>query len=165
MVGDEVQEPSVEAVYPMMSNTGWTSVGELEMTRRISLVAVCCSRVSTRSRLRASSSLKSRTFSMAITAWSANVSRRATCRWVKSCTSVRRMLIEPIATPSRIKGTLRMVRKPMRRAFSLLSGNSSTSVCASATWRVRPSTTDRPAIVPRMRGRENSPMGPARIGP
>ena len=27
----------------MASNTGWTSVGELEMTRRISPVAVCCS--------------------------------------------------------------------------------------------------------------------------
>ena len=36
-----------------VSNTGWTSVGELEMTRRISPVAVCCSSVSVRSRLRA----------------------------------------------------------------------------------------------------------------
>ena len=44
------------ALSAMMSNTGWTSVGELEMTRRISPVAVCCSRVSVRSRLRASSS-------------------------------------------------------------------------------------------------------------
>ena len=40
----------------MVSNTGWTSVGELQMTRRISLVAVCCSSVSVRSRLRVSSS-------------------------------------------------------------------------------------------------------------
>ncbi len=48
----------------MVSNTGWMSVGELEMTRRISLVAVCCSEVSVRSRLRASSSLNRRTFSI-----------------------------------------------------------------------------------------------------
>ena len=30
----------------MASSTGWTSVGEEAMTRRISAVAVCCSRVS-----------------------------------------------------------------------------------------------------------------------
>src|SRR5262249_21285976 len=30
----------------MASNTGWTSVGEPEITRRISLVAVCCSSAS-----------------------------------------------------------------------------------------------------------------------
>ena len=36
------------------SKTGWTSVGELEMTRRISLVAVCCSSASVSSRFRAS---------------------------------------------------------------------------------------------------------------
>src|SRR5262245_16061025 len=32
----------------MASNTGWVSVGELEMTRRISLVAASCSRASAR---------------------------------------------------------------------------------------------------------------------
>ena len=34
------------AFSAIVSKTGWTSVGELEMTRRISPVAVCCSRVS-----------------------------------------------------------------------------------------------------------------------
>ena len=43
------------------SSTGWISVGELAMTPRISLVAVCCSNDSL-------SSLNSRTFSIAITA-------------------------------------------------------------------------------------------------
>ena len=71
---------AVTALSAMVSNTGWTSVGELEMTRRISPVAVCCSRVSVRSRLRASSSLNRRTFSMAMTAWSAKVLRSAICR-------------------------------------------------------------------------------------
>ena len=33
----------------MTSNTGWISVGELAMTPRISLVAVCCSNASVRS--------------------------------------------------------------------------------------------------------------------
>ena len=35
----------------MVSNTGWMSVGERLMTRRISLVAVCCSSASVRSRV------------------------------------------------------------------------------------------------------------------
>src|SRR3989304_537262 len=59
--------------------TGWRSVGELLMTRRISLVAVCCSSASVRSRLRACSSWNKRTFSMAITAWSAKVSSSLIC--------------------------------------------------------------------------------------
>ena len=41
-------------VPAIVSSTGWTSVGELEMTRRISPVAVCCSRASVSSRLRPS---------------------------------------------------------------------------------------------------------------
>ena len=48
--------------------TGWRSVGELEITRRISAVAVCCSSASVSSRFLASSSWNSRTFSIAITA-------------------------------------------------------------------------------------------------
>jgi hypothetical protein len=61
----------------MTSYTAWSSVGELEITRRISLVAVCCSSASVRSRFLASSSLNNRTFSMAMTAWSAKVWSRA----------------------------------------------------------------------------------------
>ncbi|MND06845.1 hypothetical protein D3C83_284760 [compost metagenome] len=56
----------------MASKTGCTSVGELEMTRRISEVAVCCSSDSL-------VSLNKRAFSIAITAWSANASISATC--------------------------------------------------------------------------------------
>jgi hypothetical protein len=56
------------AFRTIVSNTGWTSVGELEMTRKISPVAVCCSRDSASSAFRACSSLNSRTFSMAMTA-------------------------------------------------------------------------------------------------
>ncbi len=49
------------------------------ITRRISLVAVCCSSASVRSRLRASSSVNRRTFSIAMTAWSAKVLSSAIC--------------------------------------------------------------------------------------
>ena len=34
---------SLTTLSAIVSKTGWRSVGELEMTRRISLVAVCCS--------------------------------------------------------------------------------------------------------------------------
>jgi hypothetical protein len=44
------------------SSTGFTSVGELEITRRISLIAVCWSSASF-------VSLNSRTLSIAIAAW------------------------------------------------------------------------------------------------
>ena len=49
------------ALATIASNTGCTSVGVLEMTRRISAVAVCCSSASF-------VSLNRRTFSIAITA-------------------------------------------------------------------------------------------------
>ncbi len=61
------------ALWAIASKTGWASVGEPEMARRISAVAVCCSSASVSSRFRASSSVNSRTFSIAITAWSAKV--------------------------------------------------------------------------------------------
>ena len=48
-------------------------------TRRISPVAVCCSSASVSSRFRASSSVNSRTFSIAITAWSAKVFSSSIC--------------------------------------------------------------------------------------
>src|SRR5262249_29554143 len=61
------------ALFTIASNTGCVSVGELPITRSTSAVAVCCSRASVRSRLRASSSLNNRTFSMVMTAWSEKV--------------------------------------------------------------------------------------------
>src|SRR5262249_32296895 len=50
------------ALSAIVSNTGWTSVGELEMTRRTSEVAVCCSSTSAKSS-RASASSRVRTSS------------------------------------------------------------------------------------------------------
>ena len=45
---ETVASQSRQACSAIVSNTGWTSVGELEITRRISPVAVCCSRLSVR---------------------------------------------------------------------------------------------------------------------
>ena len=87
-----------------VSSTGCMSVGELAITPKISLVAVCCSNASVRSRLRSSNSLNNRTFSMAMTAWSAKILRSAICFSEKGRTSVRRTKITPIATLSRSKG-------------------------------------------------------------
>jgi hypothetical protein len=114
------------ALSATTSMTGWRSVGELEMTRRISAVAVCCSRASVSSRFRASSSVNRRTFSIAITAWSANVFASAICFSVKGCTSVRRIQMRPIGTPSRNSGVASTVRKgtPERRMRVSVSGNS-----------------------------------------
>ena len=56
-----------------VSRTGSRSNVERLMTFSTSLVAVCCSSASVSSRLRACSSWNRRTFSMAITAWSAKV--------------------------------------------------------------------------------------------
>ena len=66
----------------MASNTGCMSVGELLMTLRISAVAVWRSSDSL-------VSLKSRTFSIAITAWLAKLSTSATCVSLNGRTSGR----------------------------------------------------------------------------
>ena len=61
-------------------------------------------------------SLNNRTFSMAITAWSAKVLRSAICLSVKGRTSVRRMRIAPIGRPSRSSGAPSTDRVPSRTA-------------------------------------------------
>ena len=60
------------------SNTGFNSPGELEMTFSTSEVAVCCSSDS-KVAVRACTSSNRRTFSIAITAWSAKVSTSSIC--------------------------------------------------------------------------------------
>ena len=56
----KVASQSLSAFAAIVSKTGCTSVGELLMTRRISLVAVCRSSDSVRSRLRVCTSVSSR---------------------------------------------------------------------------------------------------------
>ena len=78
----------------MASNTGSSSPGELEMTFSTSEVAVCCSSASVSSRVRACTSSNSRTFSIAITAWSAKVVTSSICLSVNGCTLDRASVID-----------------------------------------------------------------------
>ena len=66
---------SLTALRAIVSKIGCTSVGDPLIVDRISEVAVCCSSASVSARFRAPSSWNNRTFSRAITAWSANVDR------------------------------------------------------------------------------------------
>ena len=94
------------------------SVGEREITRRISAVAVCWVRLSVSSRLLASSSLNRRTFSTAMTAWSANVLRSSICASEKGVGSRRETRIAPAATLFRSNGTTSMLRTCTARVRS-----------------------------------------------
>ena len=96
----------------MASNTGSSSPGELEMTCSTSEVAVCCSSASESSRVRACTSSNSRTFSIAITAWSAKVVTSSICLSVKGRMVLRCKVMTPIGIPSRSSGTPSMVRRP-----------------------------------------------------
>ena len=123
------------ALWAIASKTGCTFVGELLRTERISLVAVCCFSASVSWRLRSCSSLNNLKFSMAITAWSAKVFRRAICFSVNGRTSVRRIMIPPMATPSRNKGVASTLRAPIRSRLAWDSGNSIPAAeYISSTW-------------------------------
>ena len=63
--------------------------GRAEMTCSTSEVAVCCSSDSVRSSVRWRSSLSSRVFSMAMTAWAAKFSTSSICFWLNGRTSLR----------------------------------------------------------------------------
>ena len=100
------------AFSSIASNTGSSSPGELEMTCNTSEVAVCCSSASDSSRVRACTSSNSRTFSIAITAWSAKVVTSSICLSVNGRTVRRVSTITPIGIPSRSSGTPSTVRSP-----------------------------------------------------
>ena len=88
------------------------------MTRRISPVAVCCSSDSVSSPFRASSSVNSRTFSMAMTACAAKVSSSAICLSENGSASGRR-IDHAEGAPSRTSGVVSIVRTPTRRCLVL----------------------------------------------
>ena len=126
--------------------TGRTSVGEPEMTRRISLIAVCRSSASF-------VSLNRRTLSIAIAACRANVSISTTWSGENSPGVKRWTKMPPYAVFSRISGTASTARMPKLRMFSRASGNSvSTTACTSAKCTVVRSRTARPVIDVRFRG-------------
>ena len=93
--------------------------------------------------VRASSSLKRRTFSIAITAWSAKVCIRLICRSPKARASARQHAMTPTTVSSRSIGTARNERYPPAcwvAARSGLAGSESTS----STWMTRRSRTAWP---------------------
>ena len=100
------------ALSTMTSKTGWTSVGDPAMTLRISAVAVCRSSASL-------VSLNRRTFSIAMTAWSAKVDTSPICLSVNGLTASDHTAITPMMLPSRSIGTPSMERNPPRRWASL----------------------------------------------
>ena len=107
------------ALVAIASNTGCTSDGEQAITLRISAVAVCRSSASL-------VSLNRRTFSMAITAWSAKVCSSATCWSPKAAGSAQPTVIAPIGSPLRSIGTMTWLRVP-----------SAAIICREAAARTR----------------------------
>ena len=102
----------------------------LELTGRAaddgtSEVAVCCSSASDNSRVRACTSSNSRTFSIAITAWSAKVLTSSICFSVNGSTVLRVKTSTPVGMPSRSIGTPRTVRTLANPdpTVSLISGS------------------------------------------
>ena len=83
--------------------------------------------------VRACSSVKSRTFSIAMTAWSAKVWSSAICLSVNGRTSARRMVIAPIAAPSRMSGAVKWVRQRPRALMAACSGYSWTAAGSSTS--------------------------------
>ena len=113
----------------------------------MSLVAVCWARATVSSWFRASSSLNSRTFSIAMTAWSANVWSSKICASVNGRTSCRATAIAPITRPSSNIGTARVLRLWMVCAIDCAY---SASDCASSMWTTAPSRTARPCMIARV---------------
>ena len=93
------------------------SRSSVELTARpTSPSAVSFSTDCVSSAVRVCSSVNRRTFSMAMTAWSAKVSRSSIWRGVNPPVSVLRRKIVPIATPSRNMGAATAERMPCCRA-------------------------------------------------
>ncbi len=116
------------------------------MTRRISPVAVCCSRASVRSRLRVSSSCEQRARSRcAMTAWAAKVSSSAISLSENACGSRRdtAMAPTPAGAPPRDADPAPIAADRARRRDRSTHPVSS---CISRTWIVRRSRTIGPAL-------------------
>src|SRR5262249_25377826 len=148
-----VAPESFTAFARRVSNTGWSSVGEDAITRRTSPVAVCCSNASVRSRFRTCSSWNNRTFSIAMTAWSAKILRSAICFSVKGRTSVRRITMAPIGSPLHSSGVARKGRMPRGIPTGLVYGNSSPARVMSWASVVSRWMTARPLTNCRLMGR------------
>ena len=113
------------------SNTGAVSATDWLIAPRTSADAACCASASL-------VSLNRRTFSMAITAWSAKVWSSSIWCALNSPASTRVTLIMPMATPSRTSGTFAIERKPRARARSRCRSVARESLSTSAIWMGSP---------------------------
>ena len=95
--------------------------------------------------MRACTSSNSRTFSIAITAWSAKVVTSSICLSVNGSTFARRKPRTPMSFPSRSSGTPSTVRVPFSKPARLQEGSSG-SATTSGIWTDLPSSTTRPTI-------------------
>jgi hypothetical protein len=118
------------------------SVCERLMTLNTSAVAVCLAKASVNSAFRASSSVNRRTFSMAMTAWSATVLNSSTCASENRPGRSRMTPIVPIGLPSRSIGTLMMPRQPPATARSVAYSG---TVCRSSILTMSPARIVRPS--------------------
>jgi hypothetical protein len=126
------------------------------MTWSTSDVALCCFSESLSSRVRCCSASNSRTFSMAIAAWSANVARRSMYFGSSGRTSARRITIAPSmqnAGDEFPPGPELAVRHGHRTALSVPPSREGR---ASATWTGCRSHMARPATVERSSGSDPS---------
>jgi hypothetical protein len=130
-------------------NTVCRSKAERLMTFRTSAVAVCWASDSSRSRVFACTSSNNRTFSIAITAWSAKLRTSSIARWEKWPGSSRTSVNAPTTASSRNIGTPQRAREPA--SGNSYSGRSLTSGISS-TMRdksTRPATDPRPGVTSR----------------
>ena len=96
----QIDAPTATSV----SRTACRSNAERLMTFSTSAVAVCCCSASVRSRVRACTSSNSRTFSIAITAWSAKVCTSSICRCVERSgleASYQQRALDPVVAQQR----------------------------------------------------------------
>ena len=108
------------ALSTMASSTGCTSVGErLMMLEHFGRRRLMLQRLA-HSRCALASSLNSRTFSMAMTAWSAKVLSSAICLSVEGLNFRAANINNPIGTSLRSSGVARTVRLPVRFWISAL---------------------------------------------
>ena len=149
---------SCVAFASMASNTGSSSPGELEMTCSTSEVAVCCSSASESSRVRACTSSNSRTFSIAITAWSAKVVTSSICLSVNGRTVLRCNDEDADRRPfpqqrHTEQGTKAAKSRPLN---SVYSGSARTSGCERSAFHEQRPTAVRRRLTSGVRARQDA---------
>ena len=146
------------ALSASVSKTGWRSKVERPITLSSSLVAVCCSSVTRSSLFRSSSSLNSRTFSTAMTAWSAKVLGAGPALSLKGpgldaadeddaddlplAQHRNPEAPTPAARPRRVLHRIRRIRQDVRDVTTARSRKT------RAAWARRPAASGKPAARP-----------------